>query len=300
MKQHKNILLVMLAAVALFQLTACKKELEDVVPQDAISKDLILTDPNAAQTLYNGAYSLFRSSNSTFYQLGEMRSEIWTDGLFTESADAGLQNLNRHNISALNVPFGNWGGFYNMIYNLNSIIKLFPQTTLPAVTRNTELAEIYGLRAYVYYTMLKTWGAVPLTTQPIETINNAFDTYKKRTETDSIMIQVKADIEKSLQLFGSSNVIPSGKRVYWNRIATLTLKGDVYLWSGTQMGGGNADFTIAKTVLQEVQSLQGATLNLAANYADIFDPTKKPNNPEIIFAINYELQQATTGVFGSF
>ena len=300
MKQHKNILLVMLAAVALFQLTACKKELEDVVPQDAISKDLILTDPNAAQTLYNGAYSLFRSSNSTFYQLGEMRSEIWTDGLFTESADAGLQNLNRHNISALNVPFGNWGGFYNMIYNLNSIIKLFPQTTLPAVTRNTELAEIYGLRAYVYYTMLKTWGPVPLTTEPIQTINNAFDTYKQRTVTDSIMIQVKADIEKSLQLFGSSNVIPSGKRVYWNRIATLTLKGDVYLWSGTQMGGGNADFTIAKTVLQEVQSLQGATLNLAANYADIFDPTKKSNNPEIIFAINYELQQATTGVFGSF
>jgi hypothetical protein len=49
-----------------------------------------------------------------------------------------------------------------------------------------------------------------------------------------------------------------------------------------------------------VQSLQSALLNLDANYADIFDPTKKTNNPEIIFAINYELQQATTGVFSSF
>jgi hypothetical protein len=300
MKQHKNIFLVMLAAVALSQLIACKKQLEEVVPQDAISKDLILTDPNAAQTLYNGAYSLFRSSNSTFYQLGEMRSEIWTDGLFTESSDAALQNLNRHNISALNVPFGNWGGFYNMIYNLNNIIKLFPQTTLPPATRNTEMAEIYGLRAYVYYTMLKTWGDVPLTTAPIETINNAADTYKRRTKSDSIMIQVKADIEKSLQLFGSSNVIPSGKRVYWNRIASLTLKGDVYLWSGTHMSGGNADFTTALNALQEVKSLQSASLNLNTNYADNFDPTKKTNNPEIIFAINYELQQSTMGVFGSF
>ena len=300
MKQYKNILLVLIAAFTLLQLTACKKQLEEVRPQDAINKDLILTDPNAAQTLYTGAYSLFRTYNSTFYQLGEMRSEIWTDGLFTESVDGGLQNLYRHNISALNVPFGNWGGFYNLIYNLNNIIKIFPQTTLPAATRDAELAEMYGMRAYVYYTMVKTWGAVPLTTDPIETINNAADTYKKRTAADSIMIQVKSDIEKSLQLFGSSNTIASGKRVYWNRITTLVLKGDVYLWSGTQMGGGTADFTTAKTALQEVQSLQSALLNLDANYADIFDPTKKTNNPEIIFAINYELQQATTGVFGSF
>lgn len=300
MKQHKNILLVIITAAALLQLTACKKQLEEVNPQDAISKDLILTDPSAAQTLYYGAYSLFRSSTSTFYQLGEMRSEIWTDGLFTESADAGLQNLNRHNISALNVPFGNWGGFYNMIYNLNNIINLFPLTTLPPATRDAELAEIYGLRAYVYYTMLKTWGDVPLTTEPIKTIGNAADTYKKRTSADSIMIQVKSDIEKSLQLFGSSNIIPAGKRVFWNRVATLTLKGDVYLWSGTNMGGGNADFTTAANALQEVKSLQSALLNLQANYADIFDPTKKTNNAEIIFAVNYELQQASNGVFGSF
>ncbi|MBL7726501.1 MAG: RagB/SusD family nutrient uptake outer membrane protein, partial [Dinghuibacter sp.] len=39
---------------------------------------------------------------------------------------------------------------------------------------------------------------------------------------------------------------------------------------------------------------------LQGNYADIFDPTKKANNKEIIFAINYELQQALLGVFGSF
>jgi len=279
---------------------ACTKKLEEVVPQDAISKDLVLNDPDAAMTLYQGAYARFRAYNGTFFQLGEMRSEIWVDGLFTESVDAGLQNLYRHNISTLNVPFTDWAGFYNLIYNINNIIKVFPQTPVANDTKTRVLAEMYGMRAYVYYTMLRTWGPIPLNTEPIETINNAADTYKPRTAQDTVMALIKADIEKSLELFGPANTFPSGKRVTWSRIATQVLKGDVYLWSGTHMGGGNADFTKAKTALTEIRNLQGPNLGLNTSYAHNFDPTRKNNNPEIIFAINYELGQATMGIFGSF
>lgn len=300
MKRYKNYSFLIVVVVLLIQLSACKKQLSDVKPQDAISKAQVLSDPNAAVTLYNGMYGLFRSYAATFFQLGEGRSDIWTDGLFTESADATYQNLSRQNISALNVPFNNWAGFYNLIYNINNVIALFPQTKLSQSDKDRMMAEAYGLRAYVYYTMVKTWGAVPLTITPVQTINNAAETYKARTPADSVMMQVKSDIEKSLQLFGPSDIIPSGKRVYWNRVATLTLKGDVYIWSGTNMNGGTADLTTAKTALQEVENLQGPTLQLDANYADIFDPAKKSNNPEIIFAINYEISQSTMGVFGSF
>ncbi|MES2773026.1 MAG: RagB/SusD family nutrient uptake outer membrane protein [Bacteroidota bacterium] len=279
---------------------SCTKKLDEVVPQDAISKDQALKDPNAARTLYDGVYGLFRTYNATFYQLGEMRSDIWVDGLFTESVDAGLQNLYRHNISSLNVPFTNWAGFYNLIYNFNNVIKILPQTPLPDAEKGRMLAEVYGLRAYVYYTMIRTWGAVPLNTEPIESINNTAETYKRRTSADTIMAQIKTDIEKSLQMFGTANTLSTAKRVYWSRIASLILKGDVFIWSGTHMGGGNADLTTAKNALMDVRNLQGASLDLQANYADIFDPTKKVNNKEIIFAINYELQQAQNGVFGSF
>jgi len=255
MKHNKN-LLIMGMLLLILGVLSCTKKLDEVVPQDAISKDLALTDPDAARTLYHGIYGRFRAYNSTFFQLGEMRSDIWVDGLFTESVDGGLQNLYRHNISNLNVPFTNWGDFYNLIYNFNSVIKIMPQTPLPAAEKDRYLAEVYGLRAYVYYTMLRTWGDVPLNTEPVETINNAAETYKRRTGADTIMTQIKSDIEQSLQLFGSANTLSSGKRVYWSRIASLILKGDVFLWSGTHMGGGNTDFTTAKTVLQEVRNLQ--------------------------------------------
>lgn len=279
---------------------ACTKKLDEVVPQSSISKDQALKDPNAARTLYYGTYGLFRSYSNTFFQLGEMRGDTWVDGVFTESVDGGLQNLYRHNISALNVPFTNWGGMYNLLYNFNNVIKIIPQTPLPDAEKTRILAEVHGLRAYVYYTMLRTWGDVPLNTEPVETLTNTAETYKPRTGADSIMLQVKSDIAKSLELFGTATTISNDKRVVWSKLATLVLKGDAFIWSGTHMGGGTADLTTAKAALQEVRNLQGATLSLQANYRDIFDPTKKVNNAEIIFAINYELQQAQLTFFGSF
>lgn len=162
---------------------------------------------------------------------------------------------------------------------------------------------MYGLRAYVYYVLLKTWGGVPLVTKPVRTINNAAETYLPRTSEDSIMLQIKSDVAQSLALYNGNNAFPAGSRAYWNRVATLVLKGDVYLWSGTLMNGGANDLDTAKSALQEVESLQGPTLGLAANYANIFNPTMKSNlanNPEIIFAINYELSQAQQGTFSEF
>ncbi|GAA4750392.1 RagB/SusD family nutrient uptake outer membrane protein [Flavisolibacter ginsenosidimutans] len=300
MKFNKSFLFASLCVVFAGSLVSCKKQLEDVVPQDSISKQLALTDANATQTLYIGVYARFRAFNSTFFNLGEMRSDIWTDGLFTESADPTSQQLYTQNISALNVPYANWAGFYNLIYNINNVIDVLPKSPVTDPDKSRWLAEMYGLRAYVYYTMLKTWGGVPLTTEPVVTINNAAETYKARSAEADVMKQIKSDIDKSLQLFNGNNAFPSGNRVYWNRVATLTLKGDVYIWSGTNTGGGAADYTTAKAALQEVKNLEGATLKLDANYADIFDPAKKANNPEIIFALSYESGQATQGAFSIF
>jgi hypothetical protein len=300
MKRYKFLFYGLISVTIIGSLVSCKKKLEEVVPQDAISTQLALTDANATQTLYIGVYARLRTFNSVLFNLGEMRSDIWTDGLFTESADPTSQQLYTHNISALNVPYANWAGFYNLIYNINNVISVLPKSPVTEPNKSKWLAEMHGLRAYVYYTMLKTWGGVPLSTEPVTTINNAAETYKRRSPPDSVMLQIKSDIDKSLQLFGSNNAFPAGNRVFWNRVATLTLKGDVFLWSGTHLGGGNADFTTAKTALQEVKSLEGATLKPNNNYADIFDPGKKSNNPEIIFGLNYESGQATQGTFTIF
>ena len=78
--KHTTLLVISAVCVLVLGLSSCTKQLDEVVPQDAISKDQALKDPNAARTLYHGVYGRFRAYNSTFFQLGEMRSEIWVDG----------------------------------------------------------------------------------------------------------------------------------------------------------------------------------------------------------------------------
>lgn len=285
-------------AICLFSLfTACKDKLEEVVPQTSLNQSLVLTDANAALTLYNGVYSSFRNFHNTLFIFGEMRSDIWVDGLFTESEDPATKQYYTHNFLPSTAPAGNWAGFYNLLNRINTVINLFPKAPLADAQRKTILAEMHGMRAYVYYTLLKTWGGVPLTTEPVSTIDKLSDLYKERATPEAVLAQIKSDIDKSLELFAGNNTF-TAKRVYWNRAATLTLQGDVLLWSGTHFNGGNADFTKAKTALEEVKAF--STLGLNANYADTFDPTKETNNKEIIFAISFEKDQATQSAYSIF
>ena len=292
---------ILLISISAFLLNACKKQLTQVAPQDAITNQAALSDTSAAQSLYVGVYNRFRSENSNLFFFGEMRSDIWCDGITQEAPGATYVQYSDQQISALNVPSNstNWGGFYNVLYQINNVIQIFPQTKLSDFTRNRDLADMYGLRAYIYYVMLRTWGDVPLVTKPITSVGDLSSLYQARTPADSVMLQIKSDINQSLTLYNGNNALPAG-RVYWSRLATLTLQGDVYLWSGTQMNGGTADFTTAMTALQQVEALAGGKLGLQPNYADIFDPTKKTTEIENIFAIDYELSQAQNTNFTDF
>jgi len=302
MKSIKTI--IFFTAALLLGLAACKDKLAEVRPETSLDPNVILADASSAYALYNGVYTSLRGYQSTLFTLGEMRSEIWANGVFTESEDGTYRQLWAQDLGEATAPFGNWGGFYSLLNRVNTVITLFPNAPLDAATRDRYRGEMFGLRAYVYYTMLRTWGGVPLTTEPLKEIGDLSSLYKERATPELVMKQIKADIDSSLALIGStvSYATPSNpannKRVYWNRAATLTLKGDVYLWSGTHMGGGSSDFTTSKTALEEVRD--NALFGLATNFADIFDPLKENGNKEIIFALSYEKDQANLGSYGSF
>ena len=300
MKRNKFLYILIVLSAGGMLITSCEKRLQEVASGTSIPRQAILTDPNASLALYYGMYASFRSYQGTFFTLGEMRSETWADGLYTESEDAGLKNYYTHNISRDNVPAGGWGGFYSLIDRLNTIISLFPTSPLDAARRDRYLAEAYGLRAYVYYTLLKTWGGVPLTTEPVSSISDLPALYRERAKPAEVMALIKADLEQSLTLFKGDNSFNalSNKRIYWNRPATLTLKGEVFLWSAEHMNGGAADLNTAKTVLEEVKNI--STLALTPVYADNFNPDREANNREMIFAINYERDQASLGTYGNF
>ncbi len=275
----KKILYILSSAILLM---ACSDDLELTSPSTLTFQGFWDTE-DGARAAHAGLYSNFRSENFDFWALGELRSDIWGGATFESPFNT---NIIESNISTSSVPFGSWAGFYTRIHRLNDFI-----TNVPGITFKNEeekahmLGQAYGMRAYFYYTLLRTWGAVPITSEPQVSIDPS-QLSKERSSAAEVMTFVKADIEKSLEAFGTDGSFWNGKRIYWSKAATLALKGDVFLWSGNLMGGGNTDFTTAKNTLQQIAAL-GVELQ------PTFEGAFAEENSELIFAFDYEEDQAT-------
>ncbi|MDD7915324.1 RagB/SusD family nutrient uptake outer membrane protein [Polaribacter ponticola] len=277
--------------VAMVIFSSCSDELDLVSPSELTAAGFWDTEVGAA-TAHTGIYANLRSEARDFWLLGEIRSDIW-GGRTYESAS--YTSLIESNISVANAPFGGWAGFYSRIHRINDFLINVPNITFTNESdKNHMIAQAYGLRALYYYTLLKTWGDVPLITEPFPT-DDLGALSQARSSSAEVMAQIKSDIAASLSSFGSDGSFWNGSRVYWSKAATLALKGDVFIWSGNIMGGGSADFTEAKSALQQIAALG---VSLAPNISDLWGVNKEGNN-EFIFAISYTQDQASN-IFNSF
>jgi len=272
--------------IAIAMLSACELDMQ---PESQLTYNGFWDNEEAARAAHTGIYASYRGYAYTLWQMGELRSDIW--GGNTIESPFGI-DLNENNISASIVPFGNWAGFYGLLHYINDFM-----TNAPAVPfqnesdRNHMLGQVYGIRAQVYYTMVKAWGDVPITTEPLLEVD--LEKLKKPRSPKSEVIQlIKDDLETSLSYFGNDNSFWQGKKVYWSKAATLALKGDVYLWSGQVLGGGNSDFNEAKSALNQISGFS------LVDYESLWGQGNESNN-EFIFTFDYQQDQASN-FYGNF
>lgn len=258
-------------------------------PESELTYNGFWDTEEAARAAHTGIYASYRNYAYTIWQMGELRSDIW--GGNTIESPTGIDLID-NNISSSIVHFNNWANFYGIMHYINDFIKNAPGVTFANESdKNKMLGQVYGIRAQIYYTMLKAWGDVPITTEPLVEVD--LEKLKKpRSPKGEVMQLVKSDIAKSLEYFGSDNSLWNGKSTYWSKAATLALKGDAYLWSGKVLGGGNADYTEAKSALSQISGFQ-----LVA-YGNLWGQGNE-NNKEFIFAYDYEQDQAGN-FYGSF
>lgn len=278
MKKYIYILITALA------FTSCESELDLKSPSELTAAGFWDTE-NGARTAHSGMYANMRSSASDLWLLGEMRSDIWGGRTFESASN---EDLIRSNINIANAPFNGWANIYTRIHRINDFLKNVPNITFVKESDKSHLmGQAYGLRAFYYYTLLKTWGDVPIILDPLGNIDPA-TLSKARAPQAEVMAQIKTDLAASLAAFGTDNSFYEGTRNYWSKAATLALKGDVYIWSGNLLGGGIPDFTEAKTALQQIASL-GVTL--APSISNLWG-TANENNSEFIFSIQYKQDEA--------
>lgn len=300
MRKHIKNIFVLVAGLAWLH-TSCSEKLE-LAPVSSISDANYWQSPDQFDAFVTGLHTRFRTHNGTFLYLGELRSDIFgmepgSSASFTGEASQGLERMWGQTLDLDNPGVSNFGGFYSNINQLNLLIdKLKTTQVVTETNKNYYLGLAYGMRAFYYFQLLRSWGAVVIQTEPVNAIDIA-NLAKPASTPEEVMQLIKSDLDLSTAAFGNDYAFRQTKS-FWSKAATLMLKAEVYLWT-SHRGGGAQDATIAKNALTDIKT-NVPGLGLLANFEHVFAANNKGNS-EIIFASRYQLNEANQGfIAGSF
>lgn len=277
--------------------TACNKL--DLGPEDFYASGNFWKTAAQVDGAMVGIHSQLRGNQFTFFTLGELRGGHFKDG----TGATGTSSLNsvqviRQDIRESAPGISNWAGLYGAIFQVNLFIyQVESATYLSDTDKKYYLGQAYGIRAFYYFHLFRTYGRVPLATEPkvmISTPTSAADAYLARSATEKETLDfIKSDINKSVTNFNGDYTIKFQK-AQWSLVATQMLKAEVFLWSakvktdGANPANTTADLTTARTAVEDALS----KCSKQNNFADVFKYSNKGNN-EIIFALRYQVGEAT-------
>lgn len=272
----KNIFIISVAALSL---TGCL----DQEPVSSITDNKYWKDKAQFSAFNVGLQGLFREKGFLFLEWGEFRTNLYAGTPFSGEA-VKYDNLFNNTLNATSPEVTDFGGVYTIINQLNLMIAHTEETDILSTTeKSTYLGSAYGMRAFLYFHLLRTYGKAVVyldytTGSKIDISNIGM----AESSAADVMAQIKKDIQSSEDAYGSNMNFTNG-RDYWSKPVTEVLKGEVYLWSGKQLGGGSSDYQTAKAALQSVQTADVALLD---NYREVFSYDNKESK-EIIFAIHH-------------
>ena len=284
MKKFNKISLFALATF--FSIISCTEDLK-LEPISQISNSSFWKTENDANGALYGMYARLRTQTNNLFLWGELRSNDFGPSVGGEPINQGILYRNTLNASS---ALSTWLGMYTIIHDANLILKYVPTITFSTVEKKNDiLAQAHTMRAFCYFTMVKTWGGVPLVTAPTEGYSE--ESQRARASVEEVFALIKKDLDDAVALY-PNNTIPTGRFV-WSKPSANTLRADVYLWTGKLLGGGNADFTTALEALNEVETSDVALLE---DFESVFDYDNK-GNKEILFAIRYMDQESGETIY---
>lgn len=290
MKTLKNKIAAISTLCMLTIFSACNHLDLDLAPVSSIADGNYWKSPEQFDAFMTGIHGRFRGHAYNFFVLGNLRADEFGD---TGSGPSGINGTERfwlNNLTPIDPGIRNFGEFYTNINQLNLFIsKTEPAGILNETVKNYLLGQAYGMRAYYYFHLARSWGDVVVVKEPSLSfdVNNLG---KAATKADEVMNFVKEDIANSINYFSDNYSFRSNKKSYWSKAASLMLQAEVHLWSARQMNGGAADANIAKSAILEIQNKFPA-IRLLSNYKDIFAYNNKLNE-EIIFAAYSQLDES--------
>ncbi len=270
----------------------------DLNPEDFYGAGNFWKEKGQVEAFIVGLHRDVRENYKNYFLYGEARGGTLLTGVSSVGTSLDYEVIKLNHLSQDTYGIGNWGEFYTYLLQVNHALDNLENHC--AFLSQSDLdfykGQVYGLRAFYYFWLYRSYGGVPLETE-VKVADGSFDVtdlYLERAPAETILQQIKEDLQKSEAGFSSTrNTSPNG--YFWSEYATQILKADVYVWSakvttGNHIATGTSDLQVAKEALDKVIG----QFSLVGHYADLFDANNKPAaEKEIIFSLCFDKREAT-------
>ena len=239
--------------------------------------------PAGFEAAVNAMYSPLRTHWPD--QRGATFTVFGTDE-YTKGADGSYKFFNDYT-AQLNADVDyirdTWFDFYKGINTANTVIAAAATASLPDATKNTRVGEAKFLRALYYFTLVRTYGDIPLYTEPtpgVSTETNREPVAAVYNQIIKDLLEAEAALPDKASQFGRAD-----------RPAVQHLLGEVYL---TRAGAATSspDFALAAAKLNAVAT--NPRFSLLPRYADLWRIDNEVNS-EVVFSIQFTADPLTTG-----
>jgi hypothetical protein len=219
------------------------------------------------------AYGLSEGGGDTFLTGFDNRQKILInyEGI-TPDVSSNLENMNC-NFDEY------WELFYAAINTCNTAIQYIETNPVLSETEKRHyMGEVKFLRAFYYWHLVETWGAVPINREPIASASSEA-TRSSELEVYEFMLEDLTEAETNL----ADQTAKNGHVTLWGAKA---FKARILLYKANRTRN-NADYTAAAQLAGDVISNSGASLY--DNYADCWKMANESGdvNKEALFYITY-------------
>ncbi|HVW95114.1 MAG TPA: RagB/SusD family nutrient uptake outer membrane protein [Mucilaginibacter sp.] len=276
-----------LLLILTFTASSCKKYLDEKDNSNFVKNNYFATAAQA-RTFVNGIYTQLH-----LFQNGDAYGEapFITLELFAGHATSLGQSVNNSNVihqrtDAVNPGFEDvWQNSYNAIANANLALEQIPNVAMDDAAKKSLLGEVYFLRAFFYYHLVRLYGDVPLLTKSV-TIDSP-DLYPSRSPQEQVYAQIISDLTAA----ESSGMPETDQTGRVSLGAVHTLLASVYLTTAGYPLQKTENYAKAADEASKVLN----DYKLFTDYAYLHDNAHK-NQGELIFQGQYLVGVSTNAI----
>ncbi len=275
---------IALVSAALLGIGGCNdNQFLTEVPFDFVGPANFYQTLNDALAAVSGVYASFvNTSGGNYYggffpMLVEFPTEMQT--VYLSAGNERSQVDNYTFTPSHNYIYQAWIYAYAAINRGNGVIDRVPAIQMDTTLRARLVGEAKFLRAVHYFNLVRLFGGVPLETKETTSLDSLQKPRATAAEVYDFIIKDLTDAIKVLPKASSYSGADVGRAA---RGAAKSLLAKVYLQRAATGVGQAADYTLALSLLKDVDANEGYAL--VANFQDLFD-MKHEVNSEVIFDI---------------